>query len=390
MDHSVRVLEEAVLPSTSMITAKDIQSRSITVGDLDMHILEAFPEGVEHAPLLVLLHGFPELAYSWRKVIGPLADAGYHVVAPDQRGYGRTVSRDSPARRIDYGDDLSPFQVTNLVKDVLGLVFALGYRSAAAVVGHDFGSPVAAYCALIRPDVFQSVVLMSAPFAGPPALSPSPASSDFPALAGPLAELNPPRKHYMLYFSTDHANKDLIYPPEGLRSFLRNYFFVKSADWTENAPKSLSGPLVPALASLPDYYVMPLHASMPEAVRPYQPSEDDLSWFPEDDLDFYVQEFSRTGFQGGLNSYRVMTSRNWQADLELFAGMQIVVPAMFLAGKEDWGTYQRPGGVEAMCESACAHFDALVLVEGAGHWVQQEQGERVVEEIVQFVQKHSN
>ena len=131
---------------------------------LRVHMLEAGFEGRDR-PCVVLLHGLPELAYSWRKVMMPLASAGFHVIAPDQRGYGRTTGWDP-----DYDGDLASFRIQNLVKDVLGLALALGYRSVHAVVGHDFGSPVAAYCALIRPDVFRSVVLMSAPFAGPPAL----------------------------------------------------------------------------------------------------------------------------------------------------------------------------------------------------------------------------
>jgi pimeloyl-ACP methyl ester carboxylesterase len=130
---------------------------------LVMHVLEA---GVDEKgrPCVLLLHGFPELAYSWRKVMLPLAMAGYHVIAPDQRGYGRTTGGDAR-----YAADVALSRMTNLVRDTVGLVFALGYRSIAAVIGHDFGSPVAAWCALLRPDVFRSVVLLSAPFAGPPA-----------------------------------------------------------------------------------------------------------------------------------------------------------------------------------------------------------------------------
>src|SRR5581483_11685258 len=134
------------------------------VNGLDIHLLEAGHETAGR-PAVLLLHGFPELAYSWRKVMPALAAAGYHVIAPDQRGYGRTTGWDA-----DYDGDLAPFRMLNLVLDALGLVSALGYRAVAAVVGHDFGSPVAAWCALVRPDVFRSVVLMSAPFAGPPAL----------------------------------------------------------------------------------------------------------------------------------------------------------------------------------------------------------------------------
>src|SRR5256886_4173873 len=143
--------------------APGIRSRMVNNNNgLMVHVLEAGYESTGR-PCLLLLHGFPELAYSWRKVMLPLAAAGYYVVAPDQRGYGRTTGWDDA-----YDGDLDSYRLPNLVRDALGLVSALGYRSVAAVVGHDFGSPVAAYCAVIRPDVFRSVVLMSAPFGGPP------------------------------------------------------------------------------------------------------------------------------------------------------------------------------------------------------------------------------
>src|SRR6266480_3215471 len=135
------------------------------INGLRMHVLEAGFEAAAGRPLILLLHGFPEIAYSWRKVMLPLAEAGFHVVAPDQRGYGRTTGWDA-----DYDGDLAPFRLLNLARDALGLVSALGHRSVATVVGHDFGAPVAAWCALVRPDVFRAVALMSAPFAGPPAL----------------------------------------------------------------------------------------------------------------------------------------------------------------------------------------------------------------------------
>ncbi len=142
-----------------------IRSRFVNdVNGLTMHVLEAGFEDQDR-PCVLLLHGFPELAYSWRKVMLPLAAAGFHAIAPDQRGYGRTTGWDG-----DYDGDLGFFRFLNLVRDALGLVSAFGCRSVAAVVGHDFGSPVAAWCSLVRPDVFRSVVLMSAPFAGPPNL----------------------------------------------------------------------------------------------------------------------------------------------------------------------------------------------------------------------------
>src|SRR6202140_4864170 len=142
-----------------------IRSRFVDdINGLRMHVLEAGFE-TEGRACVLLLHGFPELAYSWRKVMPALADAGYHVIAPDQRGYGRSTGWDA-----DYDGDLNSFRLLNLVGDGLGLVSALGYARVDAVGGHDFGSPVAAWSALVRPDVFGSVALKSAPFAGRPPL----------------------------------------------------------------------------------------------------------------------------------------------------------------------------------------------------------------------------
>ena len=141
-----------------------IRSRHVEgINGLRMHVLEAGFE-TKGRRCILLLHGFPELAFSWRKVMPALAAAGYHVIAPDQRGYGRTTGWSA-----EYDGDLAPFSLLNLVRDALALVSAFGYRQVD-VVGHDFGSPVAAWCALIRPDVFRSVTMMSAPFGGPPPL----------------------------------------------------------------------------------------------------------------------------------------------------------------------------------------------------------------------------
>src|SRR5215467_1609061 len=152
-------------PLADAVVPPGIRTRFVReVNGLGMHVLEAGFEERGH-PLVLLLHGFPELAYSWRKVMVPLAAAGFHVIAPDQRGYGRTTGWNA-----DYDGDLGSFRILNAVRDALGLVSALGYRQAVGVFGHDFGASVAAWCALVRPDVFRTVALMSAPFAGPPAL----------------------------------------------------------------------------------------------------------------------------------------------------------------------------------------------------------------------------
>src|SRR5258707_1531741 len=206
-------LPDIPLPAT-------IRSRTIdNINSLRMHVLEAGFE-TKGRPCVLLLHGFPELAYSWRKVMPELAAAGYHVIAPDQRGYGRTTGWDA-----NYDGDLAPFRLTNLVRDALGLVSAFGYRSVDGVVGHDFGSSVAAWCALLRPDVFRSVALMSAPFAGPPPLPFGTADRPVkPAVEDPihreLAALPRPRKHYQWYYSTREANANMHHPPQGVNEFL--------------------------------------------------------------------------------------------------------------------------------------------------------------------------
>src|SRR6202142_3291811 len=138
-----------------------IRSRQIAnVNGMTVHILEAGYE-VPGRPAVLLLHGFPELAYSWRKVMMPLAAAGYHVIAPDQRGYGRTAGWDD-----SYDADPDPFRILNMVRDASAIISALGSHSVAAGVGHDAGSPVASWAALIRPDIFRSLALMSSPFEG--------------------------------------------------------------------------------------------------------------------------------------------------------------------------------------------------------------------------------
>jgi pimeloyl-ACP methyl ester carboxylesterase len=336
---------------------------------------------------VLLLHGFPELAYSWRKVMLPLAEAGFHVIAPDQRGYGGTTGWDA-----DYDGDLASFRLLNLVKDALGLLAALGHRSVAAVIGHDFGSPVAAWCALARPDVFRSVVLMSAPFAGLPALPLGELPGDEPEtdLHAELARLARPRKHYQWYYSSRGAATEMHHPPQGLHAFLRAYYHVKSADWPGNRPFGLSARIATEMAKLPDYYVMDLHKGMPETVASQMPSAAQIAachWLPDDELAVYAAEFARTGFQGGLQWYRCATDGSSNADLQLFAGRSIDVPACFIAGHSDWGAWQTPGALQRMQDNACTRFRGGHWIDGAGHWVQQEQPAEVARLLLAFLRE---
>jgi pimeloyl-ACP methyl ester carboxylesterase len=280
----------------------------------------------------------------------------------------------------------------------LGLVSALGYRTVAAVVGHDFGSPVAAWCVLLRPDVFRSVVLMSAPFAGPPALPFGTAANAAQAGAGAaakrtvihddLAALDPPRKHYHWYYSTREADGDMRDCPQGIHAFLRAYYHHKSADWKANRPFPLAGWTAGELAKLPTYYVMALSKGMAETVAAEMPSAAEIAacrWLTEEELAVYSGEFARTGFQGGLNWYRCRTSGRFEAELEVFSGRTIDVPSLFVSGRSDWGIHQAPGALEAMQARACTQMLGCHLVEGAGHWVQQEQPEAVARLLVEFL-----
>jgi pimeloyl-ACP methyl ester carboxylesterase len=320
-----------------------------------------------------------------------LAEAGYHVIAPDQRGYGRTSGWDA-----SYDGDLNPFRLTNLVRDAIGLVSAFGYHSVAAVVGHDFGSPVAAWCALIRPDVFRSVVLMSAPFAGPPRLAFDTIDAPRPAREDPvhreLASLPRPRKHYHWYYSTREANADMLRAPQGVHDFLRAYYHFKSADWRDNKPHSLQSWSASELAKLPTYYVMDLAENMAQTVAKEMPSVEQIAtnrWLPEHELAVYSAEYERTGFQGGLQWYRCGTSDRFTAELQTWSGRSIDVPSCFISGKQDWGTYQRPGVFEAMQETTCTRMLGCHLIDGAGHWVQQEQPSQVSRLLLQFLKSAS-
>jgi pimeloyl-ACP methyl ester carboxylesterase len=364
-----------------------IRSRFVeNINGLTMHVLEAGYEK-RGRPCVLLLHGFPELAYSWRKVMPALAATGYHVIAPDQRGYGRTTGWSA-----DYDGDLHPFRLINLVRDALGVVFAFGHRNVEAIVGHDFGAIVAPWCALSRPDVFRSVVIMSAPFAGPPAIPFDTANHPARTMEDPvhsdLAALPRPRKHYQWYYSTREANADMHRAPQGLHDFLRAYYHHKSADWSDNAPYPLQGWTASELAKLPTYYVMDRDETMAQTVAEEMPGATEIAanrWLPDDELRVYSSEYARTGFQGGLQWYRCGTEGVNTPDLEIFSGRRIEVPSCFIAGRQDWGIYQRPGAIEAMQKIACADMRGCHLIDGAGHWVQQEQPDEVNRLLLQFL-----
>jgi pimeloyl-ACP methyl ester carboxylesterase len=382
MTNTISPLGAEVLPA-------GVRSRFVDgVNGLRMHVLEAGFE-TRGRPCVLLLHGFPELAYSWRKVMPALAAAGYHVIAPDQRGYGRTTGWDG-----SYDGDLSQFRLLNLVRDALGLVSAFGYRHVAGVIGHDFGSPVAAWCALVRPDVFRAVAMMSAPFGGPPPLpfdtADKPAAIADDPVHRDLAALPRLRRHYQWYYATRGANANMHRATQGVHDFLRAYYHHKSADWPANKPYPLKAWTASELAKLPTYYVMDLGKGMAETVAEEMPTPDQIAanaWLPDRELRVYSGEYQRTGFQGGLQWYRCGTTGAFNAELEMFSGRTIDVPSCFIAGKQDWGTHQRPGVFEAMQTKACTNMIGCHLIDGAGHWVQQEQPQEVSHLLLDFLDK---
>ena len=367
-----------------------IRSRFVNdVNGLRVHVLEAGYE-TSGRPALLLLHGFPELAYSWRRIMLPLAEAGYHIIAPDVRGYGRTTGWSA-----DYDTDLTPFRRLNKVRDALGLVAAFGYESVEAVIGHDAGAPLAGWCALTRPDIFKSVVMMSAPFGGaatlpfdtianPPRSAVQPAADVY----ADLAKLPRPRKHYQRYYRTREANENMWHAQQGIRDFMRGYYHFKSADWEGNQPHPLAARTAQQWALMPEYYIMDLNAGMAETVAAKMPSTKEAAandWLPDDALDVYAAEYERTSFQGGLNGYRMGGTTFGRAEVELYSGRTIDQPSMFISGASDWGTYQSPGSFERMQERACTDMRAVHLIDGAGHWVQQEQAEVVSRLVLEFL-----
>ncbi|KIK96207.1 hypothetical protein PAXRUDRAFT_32530 [Paxillus rubicundulus Ve08.2h10] len=350
-------------------------------------------------PLILLLHGFPELGYSWRKVLAHLSGAhgGYHVVAPDLRGYGRTQQGNAP------------FHVLNIVEDICALVKALGHDSVAMLVGHDFGSPVAGHCVLAHPALFKSVVFMSAPFTGvekPQGTSSAkdgPSSTPVHTVATSLAALSPPRKHYTAHFSTQHANEDILgESQEDVYNFLGGYYHMKSGAWDGNAtahplptasiPSPTIQEIVRDLASLPEYYVMPLHEDMRQLISRHASQNPGFTW-PQEDAEagrVYASEFARTGFQGGLNYYRCALSPpppERVDELIVLSGRRVTIPAAFISGARDWGVYQTPGAVGKMRRLCGMEDEDFVLIEGAGHWVQQEAPGQVITELLRFLEK---
>jgi pimeloyl-ACP methyl ester carboxylesterase len=341
-----------------------MEATTVQANGLRFHVVTA-----GSGPLVLLLHGFPESWYSWRHQLKALSDAGYRVAAPDMRGYGRSSK---PAAVEDYS-------VLEIVADCAGIVEALG-ESQAVVVGHDWGAPVAWTAAWTRPEVFRAVAALSVPFGGPGLMG----------LPGdPFGERRPSEVEREI--AGDHG---LFYQEHFCRPSSEAEFEADVRGWITGALYSFSAaPPLPrvlgdtTLIDLPEEMTVDLVRQMGLVIRPgsrmpLKQPETLPAWISQEEVDFYVAEFERTGFSGGLNYYRAL-DRSWE-DLSEFAGRPVEVPALFIAGDRDAPLIWGKTAVVQM-ETHVHDLRGKLILDDCGHWVQQEQPDRVNDALVEFL-----
>jgi pimeloyl-ACP methyl ester carboxylesterase len=310
---------------------------------LNVHLLEA---GAADRVCVLLLHGFPELSYSWRKVIPALAAAGYHVLAPDQRGYGTT---DMPA-------EVERYTQLHLVGDVVGLLDAYGI-GRAAIVGHDWGGPVAWHTALLRPDRIRAIAALSVHWGGI-TVPATPLVRPTEAIRAALGDAF----MYVLYFQEPgEAEREL---DADLRRTLRTMLYALSGDLPRDEYRFFD----PSASQLADVLNEP---------------PGPLPWLSDADLDVFVESFSHHGtFFGGLNWYRNIDRTSEL--LAAFAGMHVQQPALFIGAEFDSIFGQTRESVLAT-RTVVPNLRDPVWVEGSGHWIQQEHPDVVNAALLDFL-----
>ena len=305
-----------------------------------------------NGPLVLLCHGFPESWYSWRRQLDALAAAGFHAVAPDMRGYGKS---DAP-------EAIDQYTIFHLVGDLVGLLDALEARTAV-IVGHDWGAAVAWQAARLRPDRFRAVAALSVPFrprgeARPTSVMPRTADAQF----------------YQLYFQEPGvAEAELERDP---RATVRTMLFGASGEGAAAVrAAAASGAAAANLSMVPNDAGF-LRGAVAPATLP--------AWLSEADIDFYAGEFKRSGFRGPLNYYRNV-DRNWEL-MAAFAGVPVTVPALYVAGDRDL-VVSFPGTDQLLAN--LKHFVPALrniqMLPGCGHWTQQERPSEVNAAIIDFL-----
>src|SRR5262245_32855964 len=315
-----------------------VAHRMVEANGIRLHLAEQ-GEG----PLVILCHGFPESWYSWRHQLTALSAAGFHAVAPDMRGYGRS----------DRPEAIDQYTLLHLVGDMLGLLDALG-AERAVIVGHDWGAPVAWHAALLRPDRFRAVIGLSVPFRP---RGPVPPTSVMPRHQDAM--------FYQLYFQQPGVAE------AELERDVRQTFVKILGNVPGGAPAGAPVGMVPRgggfITGRPSPTVLP-------------------AWLGDADIDFYVGEFERTGFRGGLNWYRNI-DRNWEL-LAPFAGAKVTVPALYMAGDRDL-VVAFPGmdRVITNLTNDAPQLRGKIMLPGCGHWTQQERASEVNAAMIKFVRE---
>ncbi len=315
------------------------EHKFVETNGIRMHFVEA-----GNGPLVVLCHGFPECWYSWRHQIGALAEAGFQIVAPDQRGYGLTTAP----------QPIESYNIFNLTGDIVGLVNSLG-AGASVIIGHDWGAPVAWHCALLRPDLFRACALLSVPYL--------PRGQVKPSVIWSALEGND-RTFYQHYFQEPgKAEADF---EANVRTSLKKMLYGASGDALLGARFEHLFPrnqrpleLIPEPATLP-------------------------TWLTESDLDFFVGEFQRSGLRGGLNWYRNL-DRNWEMT-RFLDGAKLRQPSMFAAGEHDVVLRMVPGALD-LVDAQMPGCRSKTIIPGAGHWIQQERRAEVNRLLLEFLGK---
>lgn len=315
----------------------DLTHRTLLVNGIQMHIAE---QGV--GPLVLLCHGWPESWYSWRHQLAALAAAGFHAVAPDMRGFGRT---EAPA-------DVGAYTLLHNVGDMVALVAELGARQAA-IIGHDWGAPTAWNAAMMRPDVFRAVVGMSVPH--------RPRAKQAPLALLRQAGL---QNYYWFYFQESRAEVEF---ERDVPITMRKLLYGVSGD----VPIDRENPLM-----VPEGKGFLDRLAVPERLP---------GWLTEEDIAIMAAEYQRTGFRSGLNLYRNL-DRNWELTAA-WAGARITQPAMFIAGTRD-PVIAGSRGEAAVARMGVAIADLRrVMIEGAGHWIQQERPAEVNAAVLEFLRE---